>query len=75
MLRNAQQLLRIVKATFTDTHFDGQPDPSSCNHPSSDAERLHCLWDGARAVVNDQKATTTAVLAALTAVCQSSLQS
>jgi ethanolaminephosphotransferase len=43
MLRNAQQLLAIVRAAYPD--FDGKGSLSDCIKASTDVEELSCWWE------------------------------
>ncbi|KAF2666431.1 alkaline phosphatase-like protein [Microthyrium microscopicum] len=44
LLRNSQQILSIVKATFPAIDFSGSSTPDLCDDPSSDSQALACQW-------------------------------
>ena len=69
MRRNAQQILAIVRATFSDIAFDGMIDWTTCAKPVSDAEKLSCLWAKVKALQDDENASIEEQLSALTEVC------
>jgi hypothetical protein len=53
LLRNALQILSIVKATFSSIDFGNHEDLAACTHPDSDAEKLACHWKKAMTLVQD----------------------
>ncbi|KAI9797727.1 MAG: major facilitator super transporter protein [Candelina submexicana] len=44
LLRNSQQILKLVKATFPAVAFDRQSTSAECMKPSSDLDDLRCRW-------------------------------
>lgn len=47
MHQNAQQILNIVRATFTALSFSELTDVAGCELQKSDGEELSCLWSTA----------------------------
>ncbi|MCJ1385910.1 major facilitator super transporter protein, partial [Xylographa soralifera] len=66
MTSNAQQVLRIVRETFSDIAFDGMVDWTRCAEPASDVEQLQCLWAAVKALQDDENASADERLSALT---------
>ena len=46
LLRNAEQIKRIVKATYPGLYFDNTRKGLECAKPSSPGEHLACRWEG-----------------------------
>lgn len=67
--QNAEQILGIVKETFTGHSFDGRSCETDCAGNGSDGELLGCLWSKAAgtSLASEQSKNTTAI-AALTEV-------
>ncbi|MCJ1404457.1 major facilitator super transporter protein [Xylographa trunciseda] len=70
MTSNAQQMLRIVQATFSDIAFDGVVDRTRCIEPASDGEQLQCHWATIKAIQDNQNAANEEKLSALTKFLQ-----
>ena len=45
--QNAEQILAVVKESFTSYDFDGRPIQEDCDRMQSNGELLECLWSGA----------------------------
>ncbi len=54
-LRNAFQILGVVKATFPDMSFDDQSILQVCSQESSAPENVRCLWKSAIELVGSDK--------------------
>ncbi|MCJ1288468.1 major facilitator super transporter protein, partial [Xylographa opegraphella] len=70
MTRNARQILRIVRAAFSEIAFDGIVNWTRCAEPASDAEQLQCLWAIIKALEDDENASAEEQLSALTEFSQ-----
>ncbi|MCJ1435174.1 major facilitator super transporter protein [Xylographa pallens] len=66
MTRNAQQVLHIVQATFSDIDFHGMVDWTRCTKPASDVEQLQCLWAAVKALQDNENASAEEQLSVLT---------
>jgi hypothetical protein len=59
LLRNALQMLPIVKAQFPGTDFDNLQDISSCTSPGGVDESLACKWKAAaRSILEFQESVS-----------------
>jgi hypothetical protein len=68
LLRNALQILPIVKAQFPGTDFDNVQDISSCTSPSGSDESLACKWKNASRKVQEFRESSDEVKPALNAL-------
>jgi len=66
--QNAQQILAVVKETFTGFVFDGASVQADCKKAASDGELLDCLWSQASAEL--AAGTRSAKLKAMPAVME-----
>ena len=68
MKQNAQQVLRIMKATFGDMFFDNVAISVDCDQSLSKAESLKCLWGKVERMDDDGPSNTGSKLMLLTEV-------
>jgi hypothetical protein len=73
LLRNALQILPIVKAQFSGTDFDNLQDVSSCTSPSNADESLACKWKDASRKIQTFQETPEEIKPALNALFEVSL--
>lgn len=68
LLRNALQILPIVKTTFPGVNFDNIDSMHGCDTPSSDPERLACKWKLANQILTQYRVAGVQVRPTLTAL-------
>jgi ethanolamine phosphate transferase 2 subunit G len=73
LLRNALQIVSVLKATFSATDFDHPDIVKGCDNPSSDANLLACKWKNATREIMEYQRSGENVLPCLTALFEVSM--